>query len=194
MAMPVHLTVKLGTYLMKQKIKRVEKYPLIMELEPLFACNLNCAGCGKIQHPASILKQRMPVERAVAAVEECGAPMVSIAGGEPLMHPQIHVITEELLKRKKFVVLCTNAILLPKHIDKFKPNKNFAWMVHLDGIGEKHDEAAPLLRKALARRPAELPRRPLPLIPATRTMLVVGGELIRPRRRLSSCPVRAPES
>jgi hopanoid biosynthesis associated radical SAM protein HpnH len=141
MAMPLHLTVKLGTYLMKQKIKRVEKYPLIMELEPLFACNLKCAGCGKIQHPASVLKQRMPVEQAVAAVEECGAPMVSIAGGEPLMHPQIHVITEELLKRKKFVVLCTNAILLPKHIDKFKPNKNFAWMVHLDGIGDKHDEA-----------------------------------------------------
>ena len=83
----------------------------------------------------------MPVEQAVAAVEECGAPMVSIAGGEPLMHPQIHVITEELLKRKKFVVLCTNAVLLPKHIDKFKPNKNFAWMVHLDGIGERHDEA-----------------------------------------------------
>ena len=141
MAMPLHLTVKLGTYLMKQKIKRVEKYPLIMELEPLFACNLKCGGCGKIQHPASVLKQRMPVEQAVAAVEECGAPMVSIAGGEPLMHPQIHVIAEELLKRKKFVVLCTNAVLLPKHIDKFKPNRNFAWMVHLDGIGEKHDEA-----------------------------------------------------
>src|SRR5580693_5852122 len=141
MAMPLHLTVKLGTYLMKQKIRRVEKYPLIMELEPLFACNLKCAGCGKIQHPASVLKQRMPVEQAVAAVEECGAPMVSIAGGEPLMHPQIHVITSELLKRKKFVVLCTNAVLLPKHIDKFKPNRNFAWMVHLDGIGEKHDEA-----------------------------------------------------
>jgi hopanoid biosynthesis associated radical SAM protein HpnH len=141
MAMPLHLTVKLGTFLMKQKIKRVKKYPLIMELEPLFACNLKCAGCGKIQHPAPVQKQRMPVEQAVAAVVECGAPMVSIAGGEPLMHPQVHVIAEELLKRKKFVVLCTNAVLLPKHIDKFKPNKNFAWMVHLDGIGEKHDEA-----------------------------------------------------
>ncbi len=141
MAMPFHLTVKLGTYLMKQKFRGVKKYPLIMELEPLYACNLKCAGCGKIQQPHTLLKQRMPVEQAVAAVEECGAPMVSIAGGEPLMHPQIHVILEELLKRKKFVVLCTNAVLLPKHIDKFKPNKNFAWMVHLDGIGEKHDEA-----------------------------------------------------
>src|ERR1700749_4181300 len=141
MAMPFHLTVKLGTYLMKQKLKGVEKYPLIMELEPLFPCNLKCGGCGKIQQPHTLLKQRMPVEQAIAAVEECGAPMVSIAGGEPLMHPQIHEITAELLKRKKFVVLCTNAILLPKHIDKFKPNKNFAWMVHLDGLGERHDEA-----------------------------------------------------
>ena len=137
MAMPFHLTVKLGTYLMKQKLRGVKKYPLIMELEPLYACNLKCGGCGKIQQPAALLKQRMPVEQAVAAVEECGAPMVSIAGGEPLMHPKVHEITAELLRRKKFVVLCTNAVFLPKHIDKFKPNKNFAWMVHLDGIGEQ---------------------------------------------------------
>jgi hopanoid biosynthesis associated radical SAM protein HpnH len=141
MAMPLHLTVKLGTYLMKQKLRGVEKYPLIMELEPLFACNLKCAGCGKIEHPASLLKQRMPVEQAIAAVEECGAPMVSIAGGEPLMHPQVHEITAELLRRKKFVVLCTNALLLPRHMHKFKPNKNFAWMVHIDGLREQHDEA-----------------------------------------------------
>src|ERR1700751_767422 len=140
-AMPLHLTVKLGTYLMKQKLKGIKKYPLIMELEPLYACNLKCGGCGKIQQPHTLLKQRMPVDQAVAAVEECGAPMVSIAGGEPLMHPQIHVIAEELLKRKKFVVLCTNAVLLPKHIHKFKPNKNFAWMVHLDGVGARLDEA-----------------------------------------------------
>src|ERR1700728_2346310 len=116
MAMPLHLTVKLGTYLMKQKIKRVEKYPLIMELEPLFACNLKCAGCGKIQHPASVLKQRMPVEQAVAAIEESGAPMVSIAGGEPLMHPQIEVIVEELIKRKKCVFLCTTPVLVNKRL------------------------------------------------------------------------------
>ena len=141
MAMPFHLTVKLGTYLMKQKLRGVKKYPLIMELEPLYACNLKCGGCGKIQQPAALLKQRMPVEQAIAAVEECGAPMVSIAGGEPLMHPKMHEITAELLRRKKFVVLCTNAVFLPKHIDKFKPNKNFAWMVHLDGVGARHDEA-----------------------------------------------------
>jgi MoaA/NifB/PqqE/SkfB family radical SAM enzyme len=112
-----------------------------MELEPLFACNLKCEGCGKIQHPASLLKQRMPVEQALAAVEECGAPMVAISGGEPLMHPQIDVLTAELLKRKKLVVLCTNALLMAKHLHKFKPNRNFAWMVHIDGLGDRHDEA-----------------------------------------------------
>jgi hopanoid biosynthesis associated radical SAM protein HpnH len=141
MAMPLHLTVKLGTYLLKQKLRGVKKYPLIMELEPLFACNLKCTGCGKIQQPASLLKQRMPVEQAIAAVEECGAPMVSLAGGEPLMHPQIDVITKELLKRRRFVVLCTNALLLPKHMHKFTPHRNFAWMVHIDGLAERHDES-----------------------------------------------------
>src|SRR5487761_1603262 len=148
MAMPLHLTVKLGTYLMKQKLRGVKKYPLIMELEPLYACNLKCAGCGKIQQPHTLLKRRMPVKQADAAVEECGAPMVSIAGGEPLMHPKVHEITAELLKRKKFVVLCTNAVFLPKHIDKFKPNKNFAWMVHLDGVGAKLDEAVEAIKLA----------------------------------------------
>ena len=141
MAMPLHLTVKLGTYLLKQKIRGTEKFPLLIELEPLFACNLKCAGCGKIQEPAHMLKQRMPVEQALAAVEECGAPMVSIAGGEPLMHPQVHEITAELLKRKKFVVLCTNAVLLPKHIHKFSPHPDFTWVVHLDGLRERHDES-----------------------------------------------------
>jgi hopanoid biosynthesis associated radical SAM protein HpnH len=141
MAMPLHLTIKLGTYLLKQKLRGVQKYPLIMELEPLFACNLKCTGCGKIQQPASLLKQRMPVEQAIAAVEECGAPMVSLAGGEPLMHPQIDVITRELLNRRRFVVLCTNALLLPKHMHKFTPHRNFAWMVHIDGLAERHDES-----------------------------------------------------
>src|ERR1700742_1334020 len=107
MAMPMRQNLRIGSYLMKQKLRRVEKFPLVLELEPLFACNLKCAGCGKIQQPASLLKQRMPVEQAVNAVMESGAPMVSIAGGEPLMHPQIDVIVEELIKRKKFVFLCT---------------------------------------------------------------------------------------
>jgi hopanoid biosynthesis associated radical SAM protein HpnH len=141
MGLPLHLSIKLGTHLMKMKLRGVEKFPMIVEVEPLFACNLKCVGCGKIQHPASELKRRMPVEQAIAAVEECGAPMVSLAGGEPLMHPQIHEMVNELVKRHKFVVLCTNAVLLPKHLHKFTPSKNFAWMVHIDGLRERHDES-----------------------------------------------------
>jgi hopanoid biosynthesis associated radical SAM protein HpnH len=141
MALPLNLTVKMGSHLVKQKMKRTEKFPLIVEIEPLFACNLACNGCGKIQHPAGVLKQRMPVAQAIGAVEECGAPMVSLAGGEPLMHPQIDIITRELLDRGKFVVLCTNAVLLPKHLHKFTPHRNFAWMVHIDGMRERHDES-----------------------------------------------------
>ncbi|OPC84491.1 hopanoid biosynthesis associated radical SAM protein HpnH [Embleya scabrispora] len=141
MGLPLNLAVKIGTHLVKQKIKRVDKFAMIVEVEPLFACNLKCGGCGKIQQPHDVLRKRMSVEQAVAAVEECGAPMVSLAGGEPLMHKQIDLIVEELLKRKKFVIICTNAVLLPKHLHKFKPNKNFAWMVHIDGLREKHDQA-----------------------------------------------------
>ncbi|MFB7509181.1 adenosyl-hopene transferase HpnH [Streptomyces broussonetiae] len=141
MSLPLHLSLKLGAHLIKQKIRRVEKFPLLVEVETLFACNLACAGCGKIQHPHDVLKQRMPVQQAVGAVEECGAPMVALSGGEPLMHPQIHEIVRQLVKRRKFVVLCTNALLLPKHIHKFRPDKNFAWMVHIDGMREQHDAA-----------------------------------------------------
>ncbi|HEU5426511.1 MAG TPA: radical SAM protein, partial [Actinocrinis sp.] len=111
MSIPMRQSVRIGAYLFKQKLKGVQKFPLIVELEPLFACNLACPGCGKIQHPASVLKQRMPVEQAIGAIEECGAPMVSIAGGEPLMHPQIDEIVRQLIKRKKYVYLCTNALL-----------------------------------------------------------------------------------
>ncbi|MEU4667879.1 adenosyl-hopene transferase HpnH [Amycolatopsis sp. NPDC023774] len=139
MAMPLRQSVRLGGYLMKQKLLRKEKFPLLVELEPLFACNLKCAGCGKIEQPHTLLKQRMPVEQAVGAIEESGAPMVSIAGGEPLMHPKIDEIVRQLLDRRKIVFLCTNALLLHKHIHKFKPHPNFAWMVHIDGLEERHD-------------------------------------------------------
>ena len=139
MPMPMRQSIRLAAYLMKQKIKRVEKFPLLVELEPLFACNLKCAGCGKIEQPAALLKQRMSVEQAVGAIEESGAPMVSIAGGEPLMHKEIDEIVRQLLDREKIVFLCTNAVLLPKHLHRFTPHKNFAWMVHIDGLRERHD-------------------------------------------------------
>jgi hopanoid biosynthesis associated radical SAM protein HpnH len=140
MAVPLRQSVRIGTYLATQKLRRREKFPLLVELEPLFQCNLACSFCGKIQHPEHVLKQRMPVDQALAAIEECGAPMVSIAGGEPLVHPEVHVIASELLRRKKFVFLCTNAILLKNKLDNFKPSPYFTWVIHLDGLRERHDQ------------------------------------------------------
>ncbi len=141
MAVPMRQSLRIATYLLKQKIKGVEKFPLIVELEPLFACNLACAGCGKIQHPKDVLRQRMSVEQAVGAIEESGAPMVSIAGGEPLMHPQIDEIVRQLIARKRFVYLCTNAILMERKMHLFEPSPYFAWAVHIDGLRQRHDES-----------------------------------------------------
>jgi hopanoid biosynthesis associated radical SAM protein HpnH len=129
----------MGWYLARQRLAKREKFPLIVELEPLFQCNLACSGCGKIQHPVHELRRRMPVAQAIAAIEESGAPMVSIAGGEPLIHPEIDAIAAELVKRKRFVYLCTNALLLERKLDKFKPSPYFAWAVHVDGLRERHD-------------------------------------------------------
>ncbi len=140
MAIPFRQSLRIGAYLMRQRIARRDKYPLLVELEPLFQCNLACSFCGKIQHPEHVLKKRMPVDTALAAIEECGAPMVSIAGGEPLVHPEVHVIAAELVKRRKFVFLCTNAILMKKRMDRFTPSPYFTWVVHLDGMRERHDQ------------------------------------------------------
>ncbi|MEV5751608.1 adenosyl-hopene transferase HpnH [Actinoallomurus sp. NPDC052308] len=139
MTMPLRQSIRIGAYILGRRLRRVRRFPLLVELEPLFACNLACAGCGKIQHPADVLRRRMPVEQAVAAVEECGAPMVSIAGGEPLLHPQIGRMVRELVARKKYVFLCTNALLIPRKIDQFEPSPYFAWTVHIDGLRERHD-------------------------------------------------------
>jgi hopanoid biosynthesis associated radical SAM protein HpnH len=141
MAVPLRQTARMAAYLMEQKLRRRDKFPLLVELEPLFQCNLECAGCGKIQHPEHVLRRRMPVEQAIGAIEECGAPMVSIAGGEPLIHPEIDEIVRQLIKRKKFVYLCSNAILMEKKLDRFKPSPYFAWAVHMDGLRERHDES-----------------------------------------------------
>jgi hopanoid biosynthesis associated radical SAM protein HpnH len=141
MTVPLRQGMKIGSYIMRQRLAGRERFPLLVELEPLFQCNLECVGCGKIQHPEATLKRRMPVEQALAAIEECGAPMVSIAGGEPLIHPEIDVIARELVARKKYVFLCTNAILMKKKLELFKPNRYFAWAVHIDGLRERHDES-----------------------------------------------------
>ncbi len=141
MAIPFRQSVRVGAYVAQQKLRRREKFPLLVELEPLFQCNLACAGCGKIQHPEHVLRRRMPVDQAIGAIEECGAPMVSIAGGEPLIHPEIDQIVDGLLKRKKFVYLCTNAILMEKKLERFRPSPYFAWAVHIDGLRERHDDS-----------------------------------------------------
>jgi hopanoid biosynthesis associated radical SAM protein HpnH len=141
MSVPMRQAIRVGAYLVEQKLRRRDKFPLIVELEPLFQCNLACAGCGKIQQPDHVLKQRMPVEQAIGAIEESGAPMVSIAGGEPLIHSEIDEIVRQLLARKKFVYLCTNALLMERKLDKFKPSPYFSWAVHLDGLRDRHDES-----------------------------------------------------
>lgn len=141
MAVPLIQQYRVGKYIFGKKLKRQERYPLVLMLEPLFQCNLACAGCGKIDHPEHILKQRMSVEDAMAAVDECGAPMVSIPGGEPLIHKEMPQIVEGILARKKFVYLCTNAVLLAKKMDDYKPSPYFTWSVHLDGLKERHDES-----------------------------------------------------
>src|SRR5215210_1145578 len=116
MPVPLRQSVRIASYLARQRLARREKFPLLVELEPLFQCNLACAGCGKIQQPDHVLKQRMPVEQALEAIDECGAPMVSIAGGEPLIHPEIDQIVTGLVERKKFVYLCTNALLMTRKL------------------------------------------------------------------------------
>lgn len=140
--MGIHLqqALAVGKYLVTQRLKGREKYPLVLMLEPLFRCNLACSGCGKIQHPKEILKQNLSPEECFAAVEECGAPVVSIPGGEPLLHPQIAEIVQGLVERRKFVYLCTNGLLLEKSLDKFQPSPYFSFSVHLDGMRELHDQ------------------------------------------------------
>ena len=139
MSIPMRQSLTIARYLLRQRLRGRERFPLLVELEPLYQCNLECAGCGKIQHPDHILRKRMPVETALAAIEESGAPMVSIAGGEPLIHPEINTIAAELVRRRKYVYLCTNAIMMERKLDLFEPSPRFAWAVHLDGLRERHD-------------------------------------------------------
>jgi hopanoid biosynthesis associated radical SAM protein HpnH len=139
MPVPVSQMWTVATYVLKQKLKGRKRYPLVLMLEPLFRCILACAGCGKIQYPAHILKRNLTPEECFHAVEECGAPMVSIPGGEPLMHPQIAEIVAGLVARKKYVYLCTNALLLKEKLGLFQPSKYLTFSVHLDGQKEHHD-------------------------------------------------------
>src|SRR2546423_3405086 len=141
MPVPVSQAWTVATYVLKQKLRGRKRYPFVLMLEPLFRCNLACAGCGKIQYPPHILKRELSPEECFKAVEECGTPMVSIPGGEPLMHSQIDKIVEGLVARKKYIYLCTNALLLKEKLDLFKPTKYLTFSVHMDGQREHHDFA-----------------------------------------------------
>ncbi len=141
MRIPFLKELKIGGYILKQKLNGVKRYPLVLMLEPLFRCNLACAGCGKIDYPAPILNQRLSVKECLDAVDECGAPVVAIPGGEPLIHKEIGEIVEGIVARKKFLSLCTNALLLEKKLHLFKPSPYLTITVHLDGLKTQHDRA-----------------------------------------------------
>ncbi len=141
MAIPLRQTIRVGAYVLRQHLRGIRRYPLVLMLEPLFRCNLACAGCGKIDYPDAILNQRLSPADCLDAVDECGAPIVVLAGGEPLLHRDIGEIVRGILGRRKFVYLCTNALLLEKRLDQIAPHPDFAWTVHLDGDREEHDRS-----------------------------------------------------
>ena len=141
MAIPLIQQIRVGAYVLKNKLKGLERYPLVLMLEPLFRCNLACPGCGKIDYEDEILNKRLSVKECLSAVDECGAPVVSIPGGEPLLHREIGEIVKGIIDRKKFVYLCTNALLLEKRLHLFKPTPYLTFSVHLDGLEDEHDKA-----------------------------------------------------
>ena len=141
MSIPLRYVATIGGYVVKQHLLGRKRYPLVLMMEPLFRCNLACAGCGKIDYPDAILNQRLSVADALGAVDECGAPVVSIAGGEPLLHKDMPEIVAGIIARRKFAILCTNALLLEKKIGLYKPSPYFTWSIHLDGDKDMHDKA-----------------------------------------------------
>ena len=141
MSVPMKQVLRVGAYVVRQHLAGRKRYPLVLMLEPLFRCNLACSGCGKIDYPTEILNQRVSVADSLAAVDECGAPVVAIAGGEPLLHKEMPEIVRGILAKKKFVYLCTNALLLDKKMDQYEPHPYFSWDIHLDGDKAMHDAA-----------------------------------------------------
>jgi hopanoid biosynthesis associated radical SAM protein HpnH len=141
LGIPLLQKLSVGSYVIRQRLSGRKRYPLVLMLEPLFRCNLACAGCGKIDYPDEILNQRISVADALGAVDECGAPVVSIAGGEPLLHKELPQIVRGIIERKKFVYLCTNALLMEKRMKDYEPSPYFVWSVHLDGNKQDHDKS-----------------------------------------------------
>jgi hopanoid biosynthesis associated radical SAM protein HpnH len=139
MSIPLHQQFRVARYILRQKLRGRRRYPLVLMLEPLFQCNLACAGCGKIDYPDQVLRRRMSPAQALAAVDECGAPIVSIAGGEPLIHRDLPEIVTGIVTRRRYVYLCTNALLLEERLHDYQPSPYLTFSVHLDGLGERHD-------------------------------------------------------
>ena len=139
MGIPLRQSLAVLGYVLRQRLRGVERYPLVLMLEPLFRCNLACAGCGKIDYPEEILDRRLSPDECMAAIDECGAPVVSIAGGEPLIHKEMPEIVRGFIQRKKFVYLCTNALLLSRCMDDYTPSPYLTFSVHLDGSRDRHD-------------------------------------------------------
>jgi len=161
MGIPLKQAIAVGRYVVTQRLRGRRRYPLVLMLEPLFRCNLECAGCGKIQHPEETLRRMLTPEECWAAAEECGAPVVSVAGGEPLIHPEIGRIVAGLVERGRFVYLCTNALLLERKLDLFRPDERLSLNVHLDGVEARHDasvQRAGVHRAAVAAIRAALAR------------------------------------
>jgi hopanoid biosynthesis associated radical SAM protein HpnH len=141
MSIPAVQKRSIGAYIIKQLLRKQARFPLVLMLEPLFRCNLRCKGCGKINQPKEILAQHLSIDECIGAAEECGAPVVTIAGGEPLLHPDIHTIVYELIRRKRFVYLCTNGLLIDKELEGFSPSPFLTFNIHFDGLAERHDAA-----------------------------------------------------
>lgn len=141
MAIPISQMWTVSKYVLKQRMNKCERYPLVLMLEPLFRCNLQCSGCGKIQFPPDVLRQNLSVSQCLQAANECNTPVVSIAGGEPLLHPDIVAITEGLVAQGRFIYLCTNALLLEEKIGQFKPSDNLSISIHLDGLEPEHEKS-----------------------------------------------------
>jgi len=139
MRFPLSLTSTMIHYIAKKKITRQKKFPLVLMLEPLHACNLTCTGCGRIREYETTIKQKLSIEECLESVDECGAPIVSLCGGEPMIYPEIGKLVQEILKRRKHIYLCTNGMFIKKKLHEFKPTSRFFFNVHLDGMRETHD-------------------------------------------------------
>src|SRR5436305_11462776 len=141
MRFPLSLTLSMAAYILKKKVTGAKRFPLVLMLEPLHACNLTCTGCGRIREYESTIKQKLSVAECLAAADECGAPIVSLCGGEPMIYPEIGKLVRALLQRRKHIYLCTNGMFIKKKLSEFRPSSRFFFNVHLDGLEETHDRA-----------------------------------------------------